>query len=833
MTTSGNLPGIIQLKSLLGDSLCTQVGFTRLHPGTRVRVVVPASGPYAYLRALWEMSSLAAEVIPLEDADVESPETERKTRLRAIDALRARGCSHLYLLPSEDFGLGDPTAFYGPVFNTVERCDDAFFESFAFPHGLDIRPSDQAQAWADAFLQERGIEAFLAAHIRDAVWNTQRRAVGCHHSGDVWNSMRNHSARPLVQAALDALDPSVHVIRIGSAGAPLAVAPRVHDTVPMGLDLHRQVALLKRARYFMGGLSGPVTFPWLFGTPMLIVNNPLIGCTWSRPDTPMISLEKTILKDGRELGFTEVPLLVGGGAPGRLSESLGYQVVENTPEVMSEALRRLVAMTQAGTREHWVVSRGRYLSEPELIEAYTGQRLPPGCCCPQVFMAFEQAIHAASTPTIELIFRTFPPTQMFQAGLYGAGQNGRSLLTRLRALTRWDLRVFDSAAALHGTSVAGIKVEAPDAIRNAPPDLLILSTSTDVEALLDRFESDGWARGRKLFHFQDDSRSGYRTFWLNPVVCEDFAPAALGRLGLPGGGGPAMSLTGTALVLGGASTLGQALLPLAHTRFQAVRATHAHRPIPGGIPFVLGRDRLAALAAEPGDTLFLLAGATNPNWIREYPERSEAESFRPLLALIDEASARDLRLVFYSTELVFDGITGGYLETDPPAPTTRYGQQKAALEKRLAEYPRCLVIRTGAQVTAAEADNCVVRKTYETLLQPGARFPEDATLSITPVESLLDATFQLLSREAWGLWHVAGTPMTRATLARTIQAASRYRDAMHFTVTPFSEIPYPEPRPRHAWLRTDRLQAFLERRLPDPGPAIQAKVALLDRTAHP
>ena len=72
--------------------------------------------------------------------------------------------------------------------------------------------------------------------------------------------------------------------------------------------------------------------------------------------------------------------------------------------------------------------------------------------------------------------------------------------------------------------------------------------------------------------------------------------------------------------------------------------------------------------------------------------------------------ASDSSLVFFSTDLVFDGQKGNYLETDPVNPLTCYGETKAAAEKIVLQQARHLVVRTsingGVSVSGNRRRNC-------------------------------------------------------------------------------------------------------------------------------
>jgi len=290
-----------------------------------------------------------------------------------------------------------------------------------------------------------------------------------------------------------------------------------------------------------------------------------------------------------------------------------------------------------------------------------------------------------------------------------------------------------------------------------------------------------------------------------------------------------MNQDARAVVIGASSTLGRALLPIARSCFADVIPTFWRHPMQGARPFQLGRNRLSELRPllRQGDWLVLLAAATSPDWIHTHPLEADRDIFQPLCALVQEANALGLPILFFSSELVFDGERGGYTENDPTSPTTAYGRQKVELETQILARDG-LVVRTGALVTDGLEDNCVVRKTFESLLRPGARFAHDAQLSLTHVDDLLRISINLLTVGQRGLFHVAGSPIDRVDLARRVFESSRFGPCMAFETIPFSDLIYPEPRPQRSWLSSNRLDAALRNSLRKAEVIVPPKVALLD-----
>ena len=78
---------------------------------------------------------------------------------------------------------------------------------------------------------------------------------------------------------------------------------------------------------------------------------------------------------------------------------------------------------------------------------------------------------------------------------------------------------------------------------------------------------------------------------------------------------------------------------------------------------------------------------------RRNPERAYQVNTQGTALLADLSREAGARLLFLSTDLVFDGEKGWYCEDDLPAPLSVYGQTKAAAEQAVLAVPHGLVLR--------------------------------------------------------------------------------------------------------------------------------------------
>jgi dTDP-4-dehydrorhamnose reductase len=202
-------------------------------------------------------------------------------------------------------------------------------------------------------------------------------------------------------------------------------------------------------------------------------------------------------------------------------------------------------------------------------------------------------------------------------------------------------------------------------------------------------------------------------------------------------------------------------------------------------------------------------------------------------------SRRDVALVTFSSDLVFDGNKGcRYLEDDAVAPLSVYGRSKAEGERRVLEtYPKALVVRTSAFFGPWDEHNFVT--VTLAALERGEAVAAAADWVVTPtyVPALVDATLDLLIDGESGLWHLANQDaVTWAGLAERAAAASGVvRGRIEPRAT--ADLDLAAPRPRDSALGSRRasllgpLDEVLERYVGDrerssrqvPGLAVQQR----------
>lgn len=168
-------------------------------------------------------------------------------------------------------------------------------------------------------------------------------------------------------------------------------------------------------------------------------------------------------------------------------------------------------------------------------------------------------------------------------------------------------------------------------------------------------------------------------------------------------------------------------------------------------------------------------------------------------ALVEEVSQSiGARLVFLSTDYVFDGLAGPYDEEATPNPINAYGRQKAAAERLVLARDGNLVVRT-CQVFGPDPrrKNFVLRVADQ--LETGSVVEAESDLLGTPTYSvdLAGSILALIGNGAKGTWHVAGDQwLSRFDLARLVAQVAGRGHALVVAVEAGGSV----PRPRRSGL---------------------------------
>ena len=217
----------------------------------------------------------------------------------------------------------------------------------------------------------------------------------------------------------------------------------------------------------------------------------------------------------------------------------------------------------------------------------------------------------------------------------------------------------------------------------------------------------------------------------------------------------AKAVSRKALVLGGRTgLLGQALVNALTTAGWEVST--AGRPTLDP----LNMDALEACIDEAAPEIIFNTVAWTQVDLAEDQEEAAFALNRALPAQLGRiVRQRDLYLVHYSTDFVFNGRKGApYEETDEPGPLGVYGKSKLAGEQALIQYcpEHCCIVRT-AWLFGPGRKNFITAILDRCAREGSVKVVHDQVGSPTYAPDLAEASLRLVGARATGIVHVANS----------------------------------------------------------------------------
>lgn len=160
---------------------------------------------------------------------------------------------------------------------------------------------------------------------------------------------------------------------------------------------------------------------------------------------------------------------------------------------------------------------------------------------------------------------------------------------------------------------------------------------------------------------------------------------------------------------------------------------------------------------KPGIVL-LPAFSANVDHCEENPEETRRTNVDGALNIIARVKRTGLKLVYFSSDYIFDGQKGPYKENDPPNPINEYGRQKLEVERAIqGTLDDHLIIRTTVVYGwEKRGKNFVMNLINRLNKKEKVKVPFDQIGTPTYVDDLARAVTTLVKLDKKGVFNVAG-----------------------------------------------------------------------------
>ena len=177
--------------------------------------------------------------------------------------------------------------------------------------------------------------------------------------------------------------------------------------------------------------------------------------------------------------------------------------------------------------------------------------------------------------------------------------------------------------------------------------------------------------------------------------------------------------------------------------------------------------------------------------------------------------AVDIPFVFFSSDLVFDGLTGNYDESATPNPPGIYAQTKVAAENFVLANPRHTVVRVALNAGASRTRDRAFNEQMRLAWQRGETLRLFTDEFRCPIPAVVTArvVWELVNQKQTGIFHVAGSERLSRYEIGKLLAARWPKLNPRIEAALAKDYPNP-PRSRDASLNCAKVQSILPFQLP-------------------
>lgn len=263
------------------------------------------------------------------------------------------------------------------------------------------------------------------------------------------------------------------------------------------------------------------------------------------------------------------------------------------------------------------------------------------------------------------------------------------------------------------------------------------------------------------------------------------------------------------LVIGATGLVGNALLRQWSQRVEFEMAgTYVQQAAPGLVHLdIRDRGNVHRLIGEVGPDVVALS-ASNPfvDYCELHSEETRAVNVRGSRNVVESCKREGVKLVFFSSDYVFDGEGEPYSEEAPPRPMNEYGRQKVEIEFAIQEsLDDFLIVRlSGVFGWEARMKNFVCQL-IRTLESGGPmRLAEDQVYNPTYAINMADVLGDLLLKGERGIFHLVGLDRTTRFEFGLAVAETFGLDTSLLVPARLSELGSQTPRPLRTGLLTEK-----------------------------
>jgi dTDP-4-dehydrorhamnose reductase len=210
------------------------------------------------------------------------------------------------------------------------------------------------------------------------------------------------------------------------------------------------------------------------------------------------------------------------------------------------------------------------------------------------------------------------------------------------------------------------------------------------------------------------------------------------------------------------------------------------------------------------DIVIHCAAFTNVDLCETQREKAWLTNVTGTENVVTACAAIHAKLVYISTDFVFDGTGRMYTEEDRPNPINYYGKTKLEGEKIVQEMDDYIIVRTSVLYGWHHHLNFVTWVLSQLQSENDIRIVTDQYTCPTLADNLAEVVLELCEKDVTGLYHITGTErISRYDFAKKI-ADSLGLDASLMTPIKSEDLAQKAPRPKDSSLSTQKIKVIID-----------------------
>lgn len=282
------------------------------------------------------------------------------------------------------------------------------------------------------------------------------------------------------------------------------------------------------------------------------------------------------------------------------------------------------------------------------------------------------------------------------------------------------------------------------------------------------------------------------------------------------------------LITGASGLLGGSICQAALSRYEVFGMFHTHEVAIEGVTFIQGdlseKKGIAQIEKVNPDFIVHSAALTNVDMCEQYPDEAQRHNVTAAVRVADIAKKCGAYLAHISTDHVFDGRRGNYIESDSVNPVNIYGESKLKAEQKVCNaYPEAAIVRTNIfgwnRTNKFSLAEWMLDKLNRKEELPGF---EDVIFSPIFVNDLAEILFKVEEARLKGIIHIAGSNCcSKLDFAYHIADIFGY-DKSGIKPVSIDDVALKAQRGKNTSLKVDRIEKLLGMKMPSIDDGLKA-----------